>query len=123
MSAPLVAGRYPHGHYLAYAKGRCRCQECQVAYRRRRKADQVRRATSGPSLVGAAPAREHVQGLLEAGVSLAQVAAAAPEPAVARALGPVAVEVEHLLDRFGPASVQRRLLVTKGLADAEEVGR
>lgn len=48
-----------------------------MAYRRRRKADALRLATSGPSLVDASAAREHVQGLLDAGVSVAQVAAAA----------------------------------------------
>lgn len=77
MSAELVAGRYRHGHYLAYAKGRCRCVECQVAYRRRRKAGAVRFATYGPSLVDATEARVHVQGLLDAGVPVAQVAKAA----------------------------------------------
>ncbi len=77
MSAEVVAGRYPHGHYLAYAKGGCECPECQVAYRRRRKADALRFATSGPSLVDAAAVREHVQGLLDAGATVARVAASA----------------------------------------------
>lgn len=54
--------------------------------------------------------------------ALGAVAAEESNPAAARALSAVAVDVEHLLDRFGPASVQDRPPLPARLAGVQ-VGR
>ncbi len=56
-------------------------------------------------------------------LALGVVAADERDPGAARALSAVTVDVEHLLDRFGPASVQHRSHLAARLAGASEVGR
>ena len=75
-SADLVDGcahpraQHRHGTYAAYARCGCRCDACVQAKRRRGK---VNRCLPGRGLVDAQEARSHVNALLDAGLTLAQI--------------------------------------------------
>ena len=75
-SADLVDGcahpraRHRHGTYAAYARCGCRCDACVQANRRRGKKN---RCFPGRGLVDAQEARSHVNALLDAGLTLAQI--------------------------------------------------
>ena len=76
MSADLIAWcqhprtQHQHGTYAGYARCKCRCTACVQANRRKCKQNRV---FPGAGYVDAEPARQHVQSLLDAGLTLAQI--------------------------------------------------
>lgn len=65
-----------HGQHGYARKHKCRCDPCVLAQRRYTKARKYDADTGNPRKVPAGPVREHLQRLLDSGVSIGQIAAA-----------------------------------------------
>lgn len=79
-----------HGQYGYARKTKCRCDKCVAAKRRYVKQRKYDAATGNPRKVPAGPSREHLQMLLDAGVSHQQIAVATGKI--------VKEQIDHILD-------------------------
>jgi DNA-directed RNA polymerase specialized sigma24 family protein len=86
-----------HGHYLMYRDDECRCVPCVTAGARWRAVSGYRMANGLSERIDATPASEHVRRLVDAGMSVTQISAAADvhETTIRRILHDAQEQLRH----------------------------
>lgn len=107
-------GQLTHGTSTAYIQHRCRCDECVQAHRKRTKRWRARRQSGAVHYVDAQPLKDHVQALLESGMSFSAIAHAAGWAS----RNSLATALSH--GKVTPRTMQRVLAITPQSDDRQK---